>query len=267
MRGALRSKARLDAAAGQQLQQRRLRSHTPRRLPMVRDDYDSGRNTIGADKNAGNVPQALFDGAEGPMKTHGNQDSMNLNNMLLVNIRTSDYFRLLADVTSFEGLVDQIYYDVHNAVPWVPGTHNRKSTTGECCPAILELARQPDCSLLLSVCIGMCGAVRGVSAAGRCTSCFCLLFKAFTLQLTPSQVNMLINHRDSPVRAIELCYQCVTSDLLRYYSTYAWLVSSTFGIVAGQTRFGSGMNGIWVMRRNFLFKAKSTTIRQLLEHG
>eukprot|EP01048_Picozoa_sp_COSAG05_P019701 COSAG05_NODE_3158_length_2279_cov_5.873844_1_plen_110_part_00 len=97
---------------------------------MVRDDYDSGRNRIGTDKNAGNVPQQFQDGMEVAMPTNGNQETMNLNNMLLVNIRTSDYFRLLAEVTTFEGLVDQIYYDVHNAVPWVPGSHNKLATTG-----------------------------------------------------------------------------------------------------------------------------------------
>lgn len=86
---------------------------------------------MGTDKNSGNVPQVIFEGSEQPMATNGNQDSMNLNNMLLVNIRTSDYFRLLAEVTTFESLVDQIYYDVHNAVPWVPGSHNKMATTGE----------------------------------------------------------------------------------------------------------------------------------------
>ena len=60
------------------------------------------------------------------------------------------------------------------ALPWVPGTHNVAGTSG------------------------MCGAVRGVSAAGRCTSCFCLLFKCFTLKLTPTQINHLITHTDSP---------------------------------------------------------------------
>ena len=99
-------------------------------LRMVRDDYDSGRNRIGTDKNSANIPQQAYEGMESAMPTNGNQDSMNLNNMLLVNIRTSDYFRLLAEVTTFEGLADQIYYDVHNAVPWVPGTHNKLATTG-----------------------------------------------------------------------------------------------------------------------------------------
>ena len=63
---------------------------------------------------------------------------MNLNNMLLVNVRTSDYFKVLCDVTEFSGVVDQIFYDVKSALPWVPGTHNVAGTSG------------------------MCGAVRGV---------------------------------------------------------------------------------------------------------
>ena len=86
-------------------------------------------------------------------------------------------------MTTFEQLVDQIYYDCQNAVPWVPGTHNKLSTTG------------------------MCGAVRGVSAAGRVGSCFVLLFKCFTMKLTPYQVNQLINHPDSPyIRVIGFLY-------------------------------------------------------------
>ena len=76
---------------------------------------------------------------------------------------------------------------------------------------------------------------------------------------------------DQSQRFTSKCDRAATSvshlNSLRYYSTYAWLAFSIFGIVAGQIRFGSGMNGTWAMRKNFLFKAKSTTIRQLLEHG
>ena len=125
---------------------------------------------------------------------------MNLNNMLLVNVRTSDYFKVLCDVTEFSGVVDQIFYDVKSALPWVPGTHNVAGTSG------------------------MCGAVRGVSAAGRCTSCFCLLFKCFTLKLTPTQINHLITHTDSPyirvVGFLYLRYCCKPSLLFGWFERY-----------------------------------------------
>ena len=90
---------------------------------MVRDDYDSGRTNLGATgPDAGNEPQEFFDGLEQAMTTHGSQDSMNMNNMLLTNIRVSDYFKLLSEKRTFEEVVDEIYYNVKSAVPWVPGT-------------------------------------------------------------------------------------------------------------------------------------------------
>ena len=46
--------------------------------------------------------------------------------------------------------------------------------------------------------VGMCGGVRGVGAGGIVSSGYCLLFKMFTLKLTKKQVNVLINHPDSP---------------------------------------------------------------------
>ena len=76
---------------------------------------------------------------------------MNLNPLLLGNIRTNDYFKQLAEKKTFQECVDQvcvmshdcrmiapivahpelqIYYDVKMAVPWLPGTHNQKRTSG-----------------------------------------------------------------------------------------------------------------------------------------
>jgi pre-mRNA-splicing factor 38B len=168
---------------------------------MVRDDYDSGRTNLGVTgPDAGNEPQEFFDGLEQAMTTHGSQDSMNMNNMLLTNIRVSDYFKLLSEKRTFEEVVDEIYYNVKSAVPWVPGTHNVKSTNG------------------------MCGAVRGVSAAGRPTSCFTLVYKCFCLKLTASQINTLINHPDSPyIRIVGFLYLrfcCKPDKLWGWYEQY-----------------------------------------------
>ena len=168
---------------------------------MVRDDYSSGRTNMGVTgPDAGNEPQEFFEGLEQAMTTHGSQDSMNMNSMLLTNIRVSDYFKVLSDKRTFEEVVDEIYYNVKSAVPWVPGTHNVKSTSG------------------------MCGAVRGVSDAGRPTSCFTLLYKCFTLKLTASQINTLINHPDSPyIRVIGflfLRYCCKPDKLWGWYEQH-----------------------------------------------
>ena len=48
---------------------------------------------------------------------------MNLNAMLVENIRSHDYFKGLAEFKTFEEVVDQIYYDVRYVTPWIPGTH------------------------------------------------------------------------------------------------------------------------------------------------
>jgi hypothetical protein len=168
---------------------------------MVRDDYDSGRTNLGATgPDAGNEPQEIEEGMQPPMSTNGAQDSMNMNNMLLTNIRVSDYFKLLAEKRTFDEVVDEIYYNVKSAVPWVPGTHNISKTNG------------------------MCGAVRGVSAAGRPASCFTLLYKCFTLKLTATQINALINHPDSPyirvVGFLYLRYCCKPDKLWGWYEQY-----------------------------------------------
>jgi pre-mRNA-splicing factor 38B len=172
---------------------------------MPRDDYDSGRNRVGEDENAGNTQQEISgvgneDEANLPMPTHGNQASGNIVASLLANIRTDDYFLDLAKVTTFEDLVDTIYYDCTSAVPWVPGTNKAVKTTG------------------------MSGAVRGVSAAGRVASCWSLLFKCFTLKLTPMQINMMVNHPDSPyIRVVGFLYLrhcCDPKKLMAWYERF-----------------------------------------------
>ena len=71
--------------------------------------------------------------------------SYNINPMLLEAIRMSDLFWNLPQFRTFSEVVDQIYYAVKYATPWVPGTHGKKST-------------------------GMQSAVRGVSNAGQETA-------------------------------------------------------------------------------------------------
>ena len=71
--------------------------------------------------------------------------SYNINPMLLEAIRMSDLFWNLPQYRTFSEVVDQIYYTVKYATPWVPGPHGKKST-------------------------GMQSAVRGVSNAGQETA-------------------------------------------------------------------------------------------------
>ncbi|CAK9292019.1 unnamed protein product [Gordionus sp. m RMFG-2023] len=105
----------------------------------------------------------------------GNDKSMNLNHLILANIQGSSYFKVnLAEMKTFFEVVDEIYYHVTHLEPWEKGS---RKTAGQ---------------------TGMCGGVRGVGAGGVVSSCFCILFKLFTLKLTRRQLCTLINHKDSP---------------------------------------------------------------------
>lgn len=100
---------------------------------------------------------------------------MNLNHLILTNIQGSLYFKVnLFELKSYHEVVDEIYYKVNHLEPWEKGS---RKTAGQ---------------------TGMCGGVRGVGSGGIVSSCFCILYKLFTLRLTRKQLNGLINHRDSP---------------------------------------------------------------------
>ena len=88
----------------------------------------------------------------------------NINPMLLEAIRMSDQFWKLAEQTTFSQVVDTIYYEVHYATPWVPGTHNSKKATG------------------------MQSAIRGVSTTGTAGVAYTILLKLFIMELTRTQV-------------------------------------------------------------------------------
>merc|ERR550537_680270 len=123
-----------------------------------------------------------------------------MNPLLLGNIRTTDYFKNLAEIREFNDFVDQVYYDAKMVVPWVPGTHNQRRTSG------------------------MCSAARGVSDAGIPSETFTLLFKLFTLKPSAQQLAIMINHGDSPyIRAIGflfLRYLCDPKKLWAWFENY-----------------------------------------------
>lgn len=62
------------------------------------------------------------DGSEFPLKRqnntlpiYGNKETMNLNSMLLTNIRASPYFKMdLFELKTFHEVVDEIYYKVRS---------------------------------------------------------------------------------------------------------------------------------------------------------
>ena len=159
---------------------------------MVKNNYSSGRNDDRlANPNGKNIPQIFVDPQEeGPHQTdvmpchqYAAVGNMNLGTMLIENIRSHDYFKGLSEMPTFDEVVDQTYYDCKFCTPWVPGTHRAQKASG------------------------MCSGLRGVSNAGTPSTCYMLLFKFFTLQLTKRQVRTLITHADSPyIRCIGFLY-------------------------------------------------------------
>ncbi|XP_065829490.1 pre-mRNA-splicing factor 38B-like [Oscarella lobularis] len=118
------------------------------------------------------------------LQIYGNEKTMNLNSMILTNVHNSVYFKnVLAQLTTYHEVVDEIYYHVAHLEPWEKGSR--------------KLAGQ----------VGMCGGVRGVGAGGIISSAFCLLYKLFTLRLTRKQLTSVLNHKDSPfIRGVGFLY-------------------------------------------------------------
>ncbi|KAL0896132.1 hypothetical protein ABMA27_012087 [Loxostege sticticalis] len=131
----------------------------------------------------------------------GNEQTMNLNPLILANIQGSSYFKVhLFKLKTYHEVVDEIYYQVKHLEPWERGS---RKTAGQ---------------------TGMCGGVRGVGAGGIVSTAFCLLYKLYTLRLTRKQVNGLLQHTDSPyIRALGFMYIRYTqppADLFDWYAEY-----------------------------------------------
>ncbi|XP_016980066.1 uncharacterized protein LOC108045293 isoform X3 [Drosophila rhopaloa] len=131
----------------------------------------------------------------------GNENSMNLNPLILANIQSSSYFKVhLFKLKTYHEVVDEIYYQVKHMEPWERGS---RKTSGQ---------------------TGMCGGVRGVGAGGIVSTAYCLLYKLYTLRLTRKQINGLLNHTDSAyIRALGFMYLRYTqppSDLYDWYEDY-----------------------------------------------
>uniref|UniRef100_A0A915CTA8 Pre-mRNA-splicing factor 38 n=1 Tax=Ditylenchus dipsaci TaxID=166011 RepID=A0A915CTA8_9BILA len=108
------------------------------------------------------------------LPTWGNAQTMNLNTLVLENIVQSTYYKnYLNEVSAFQQVVDEVYYNVSHLEPWERGTRKTQGMTG------------------------MCGGVRGVGAGGVISTAFCLLYKMFTLKITRKQLVSMINSRQS----------------------------------------------------------------------
>ena len=108
---------------------------------MVKNNYSSGRNDDRiANPNGKNEPQEFVEeGQEGvlqkdvmPCHSYSAVGNMNLNSMLVENIRSHDYFKGLSELKTFEEVVDQIYYDCKLISLWHPGTHKTQRAAGMC---------------------------------------------------------------------------------------------------------------------------------------
>ena len=109
---------------------------------MVKNNYSSGRNDDRiANPNGKNEPQEFVEeGQEGvlqkdvmPCHSYSAVGNMNLNSMLVENIRSHDYFKGLSELKTFEEVVDQIYYDCKLISLWHPGTHKTQRAGPSTC--------------------------------------------------------------------------------------------------------------------------------------
>ena len=108
---------------------------------MVKNNYSSGRNDDRiTNPNGKNEPQEYVpEGEEGahekdvlPCHSYSAVGNMNMNSMLVENIRSHDYFKGLSEMKTFEEVVDQIYYDCKLIALWAPGTHKAQRAAGMC---------------------------------------------------------------------------------------------------------------------------------------
>ncbi|KAL3918911.1 MAG: hypothetical protein SGPRY_005826 [Prymnesium sp.] len=138
--------------------------------------------------NAGNVPQDFdneeFDSADDVLPCYSYQPNgiadMNLNPLLVQNIRTHDYFKGLAEIKNFGAILDEIYTRCSSLNFWMGGSRRTVSQ-------------------------GM--QDRGVSGAGVPATPVVLLYKLYTLRLTRRQIKEMLNHADSPyIRALGVLY-------------------------------------------------------------
>lgn len=174
---------------------------------------------------------------------------MNLNPLILTNIQSSSYFKVtLFKLKTYHEVIDEIYYQVKHLEPWERGSRKTSGQTGMCggvglCLIMFRIFQHETkiktvsakcyVSFFLTTIIYIFHftifcmdifKVRGVGAGGIVSTCYCLLYKLYTLRLTRKQVNGLMAHADSPfIRALGFMYVRYTqppSDLFDWYEEY-----------------------------------------------
>ncbi|KAH7699494.1 PRP38 family protein [Aphelenchoides avenae] len=130
----------------------------------------------------------------------GNQTTMNLNTLVLENIVQSSYYKnYLSEITTYQGLIDEIYYNVKHLEPWERGTRRTTGMTGMF-------------------------QVRGVGAGGVISTAFCCLYKMFSFRVTRKQLVSLINSTQSTfLRGMGFMYIRYTqppADLWAWFEAY-----------------------------------------------
>ena len=69
----------------------------------------------------------------GELPFWGNQQTMNINPLILTNVRNSAYYKsTLLDLKTYHEVVDQIYYKVTHLEPWEKGSRKTSGQTGMC---------------------------------------------------------------------------------------------------------------------------------------
>mmetsp|Transcript_37481 Transcript_37481/g.72621 ORF Transcript_37481/g.72621 Transcript_37481/m.72621 type:complete len:277 (+) Transcript_37481:462-1292(+) len=126
---------------------------------------------------------------------------MNMNELLLNNIRADMYFREeLPPIKTWEVFIAKTIKEVKECTPWVTGTHT--VTTKK----------------------GMCSGTRGVGTQGRPTRMWMHLVKLYTLKPTERQLESLVESKQSPfLRVLGFLYirYCVKrEDVWEWLSPY-----------------------------------------------
>jgi len=105
---------------------------------------------------------------------HGNERTMNMNNLLLQNIQGSLYFKHeLYPLNSVDLVVQEIHKKVRHLEPWEKGSRKRDTSS-------LQNA-----------------SVRGIGSGGIASTAFCILYKLYTLRMTRKELTKILYHPDN----------------------------------------------------------------------
>lgn len=99
------------------------------------------------------------------MEQHGNTTTFNLESVLRQNILNSDYYqKTVVTLTSWQDVVDEIFYSVKDCEPWLGGNARGASTAFcllyrlfELCPTVQDvrnLLDHPDSPYIRAVSVG-----------------------------------------------------------------------------------------------------------------